>query len=77
MDAQRLIKMANQIAAFFEVMPDRAEAAAEVAGHIRRTWDPRMRRALFAHLAARGEGELCPLARQAVTAHRAMLEPGA
>ncbi len=76
MDPQRLIKMANQIAAFFEVMPDRAQAAAEVAGHIRRTWDPRMRRALFAHLAADGEADLSPLAREAVVAHRTLLEPG-
>jgi formate dehydrogenase subunit delta len=57
--------MANQIAAFFATQPGTAQAA-EVAGHIRNFWEPRMREALFAHVDAGGEG-LEPLALEAVS----------
>ncbi|MCA3787073.1 formate dehydrogenase subunit delta, partial [Burkholderia sp.] len=50
MDHEHLIDMANQIGAFFESMPDRDEALAGIADHIRRFWEPRMRRALLAAL---------------------------
>ncbi|RQR21294.1 formate dehydrogenase, partial [Burkholderia sp. Bp9143] len=46
MDNGHLIDMANQIGAFFESMPDREEALSGIAEHIRRFWEPRMRRAL-------------------------------
>ncbi len=39
--------MANEIGAFFESEPDRAIAMEGVAGHIKRFWDPRMRRELL------------------------------
>jgi formate dehydrogenase subunit delta len=60
----KLVAMANQIAAFFATQPH-ADPAAEVAAHLRAYWDPRMREAIAAHLAAGGEG-LSPLAREAV-----------
>ena len=44
MDIQHLIKMANQIGAFFHAEPDRAAALDGIAGHIKRFWDPRMRK---------------------------------
>jgi formate dehydrogenase subunit delta len=44
MDIQHLIKMANQIGTFFQSEPDRAAALEGIAGHIKRFWDPRMRR---------------------------------
>jgi formate dehydrogenase subunit delta len=47
MDTHRLIKMANDIGAFFEAEPDRAVALDGVASHIRRFWEPRMRRELL------------------------------
>jgi FdhD protein len=43
MNPDHLIRMANQIGAFFEAMPDREQAVKDVADHLRRTWDPRMR----------------------------------
>ena len=43
MHTDPLVKMANQIAAFFDAMPDRAEALEGVALHIRKFWVPRMR----------------------------------
>jgi len=44
MDARKLIRMANDIAAFFAAEPDRKVAVTGVANHIVRFWEPRMRR---------------------------------
>ncbi|MDR5651666.1 formate dehydrogenase subunit delta [Ruixingdingia sedimenti] len=68
MPQDRLIRMANQIAGFFETQP-RADAAAEVAKHINDFWDPRMRRALAAIIAGGGQG-LNPLVLRAAPAIR-------
>jgi formate dehydrogenase subunit delta len=43
-----LIEMANDISAFFAPGRASAQAAAEVATHIQRYWDPRMRREIVA-----------------------------
>ncbi len=56
MDTQNLIDMANRIGDFFDSMPDREEAITGVADHIRRFWEPRMRRA-FARSARCAAGE--------------------
>jgi len=58
MDSNKLVKMANDIAAFFEAEPDPAACSAGIGGHIGRFWDPRMRRALFRHLDEHG-GRAC------------------
>jgi formate dehydrogenase subunit delta len=50
MQADTLVRMANQIGDFFSAMPDRAEALLGIAEHLRKFWDPRMRRELMAHL---------------------------
>lgn len=52
--------MANQIAAFFATQPGDSQAA-EVAGHLRAFWEPRMLASLQAHVDAGGAG-LSPLA---------------
>jgi formate dehydrogenase subunit delta len=64
MEAERLVYMANQIAAFFKAYPE-AEAIAATEAHLRDFWDPRMRADLIAHVAAGGEG-LAPIAFAAV-----------
>jgi formate dehydrogenase subunit delta len=51
----RLVYMANQIGKFFESQGHH-QAVAGVADHIRKFWDPRMRKAIFAHLDAGGAG---------------------
>ncbi|ASM76086.1 formate dehydrogenase subunit delta [Vitreoscilla filiformis] len=56
MDIRTLTHMANRIGQFYEAQPDRAEALVGIAQHIEKFWEPRMRRALAAHLAAGGEG---------------------
>ncbi|XQU69915.1 hypothetical protein OJJOAM_002646 [Cupriavidus sp. H18C1] len=47
MNLDNLVKMANQIGTFFAAMPDRDEALADIATHLRRFWAPPMRRALL------------------------------
>jgi len=67
MRIERLVTMANDIATYFTVEPDHALAVAGVRDHIKRFWDPAMRRQIKAHLADGGEG-LLPLAQEAVRA---------
>jgi formate dehydrogenase subunit delta len=64
MDIDRLVKMANDIAHFFQSEPDHEEAVKSVLGHLTRFWDPRMRKALAGHVEAGGTG-LIPLALEA------------
>jgi formate dehydrogenase subunit delta len=65
MNAESLVRMANDIAAFFASEPDRAVAVDAIANHLRRYWAPRMRRQIRAHVDAGAEG-LGDLARDAV-----------
>ncbi|HET6552690.1 MAG TPA: formate dehydrogenase subunit delta [Dyella sp.] len=68
MRIERLVTMANDIATYFAVEPDHATAVNGVRDHLRRFWEPGMRRQLKEHsLAHDGEG-LLPLAREAVDA---------
>ena len=65
MRAERLVSMANDIGAFFNAEADKAVAAQSVASHIKRYWDPRMRREIVTHYRDGGAG-LDPLVRSAV-----------
>jgi formate dehydrogenase subunit delta len=65
MDVERLVAMANDIAAFFDSEADKAIAVEGVRFHISRYWEPRMRREIIAHLRLGGAG-LTPTARCAV-----------
>jgi formate dehydrogenase subunit delta len=65
MSVESLVRMANDIGHFFAAEPNRADAIAGIANHIRKFWDPRMRRQIEGHLAAGGEG-LEELAREAI-----------
>ena len=65
MRVERLVSMANDIGAFFNADPDKAEAAKNVAGHLTRYWDPRMRREIVAHYREGGAG-LDPVVRSAI-----------
>ena len=74
MDTQALIRMANQIGHFFEAMPDRQQAQEDIAQHVRKFWEPRMRRCMLEHLDShQGEG-LNEIVLQAFTQHRSLLE---
>ena len=53
-NVQNLVRMANQIESFFRGEPDRDAAVAGIENHIRRFWEPRMRRLVVAHVEAGG-----------------------
>jgi formate dehydrogenase subunit delta len=55
MEQRDMIRMANQIAAFFNGSGPEA-AVKDAAEHINKFWEPRMRAALFAHLDQGGAG---------------------
>ena len=56
MNPAQLSKMVNDIAAFFASESGEEKAIIDVAGHMQRFWDPRMRREIVAHYARGGEG---------------------
>ena len=62
MNNERLVAMANDIAAFFATEPDPDAGAEQVANHLRRFWEPRMRDAIRRFVQDGGVG-LSPLAR--------------
>lgn len=68
MSPDKMIRMANQIAVFFETKPH-AEGVEGFADHINSFWEPRMRRQFLDLVATGGEG-LRPLAIEAVPAIR-------
>jgi formate dehydrogenase subunit delta len=55
MSADKIVRMANDIAKFMETKPH-AEGVALLASHINDFWEPRMRRQLFQKIDAGGEG---------------------
>ncbi len=65
MNIERLVRMANDIGNFFKAEPDHALAVEGVATHIRRFWDPRMRKEILAYAEGGGEG-MMELVREAV-----------
>ncbi|MBV8627994.1 MAG: formate dehydrogenase subunit delta [Paraburkholderia sp.] len=77
MDKSNLVDMANRIGDFFESMPDHEEALAGIADHIRRFWEPRMRRELLATLDAPAMTEVAmsAIVREALLKHRDKLTP--
>lgn len=66
MNTERLVTMANEIAAFFAAEADREAAAEQIANHLRRFWAPKMREEIGHHLGAGGAG-LSDLAKAGVT----------
>lgn len=74
MDVGYLIRMANQIGAFFEAEPDQAEAAVAVANHLKRFWDPRMRAALLQYATERDSEGLSEIVCRTLSLHRSVLE---
>jgi len=65
MNIERLVDMVNDIANFWASEPDHAAGVAGVASHLKRFWEPRMRKQIIAHLEAGGHG-LSDLGREGV-----------
>lgn len=80
MDIAHLVRMANQIGTFFAAMPDRPQAVADIAGHLQKFWEPRMRRALLEFVAEHPDGRsevaaLDAIALEAVQRYGEQLRP--
>jgi formate dehydrogenase subunit delta len=76
MNAQHLIEMTNRIGEFFESMPNHDEALAGIADHVRRFWEPRMRRAILTTLDDPAACEsMRPIVKEALTRARSQLTP--
>lgn len=77
MDGKRLVKMANEIAVFFAAEPERKVALEGIASHIKRFWEPRMRREIFAVLDRGQDHGMSEYVVGALQEHRRVLEPAA
>jgi formate dehydrogenase subunit delta len=77
MNVDNLISMANRISEFFAAYPDQVQAEQDIAEHLKKFWEPRMRRALLAHVDETGGVGLEPLALAALRTHRDLLTPPA
>ncbi len=65
MDNSNLIKMANNIGAFFKSEPDRDLAIQGVEQHIKNFWEPRMRNQIIDYIEKDGN-ELLDIVAEAV-----------
>jgi len=74
MNNDNLIRMVNRIGTFFAAMPDRDEANRDLALHVRRFWEPRMRQQLFAHIDQHGGAGINATVLTALGANRALFE---
>ncbi|WP_031432955.1 formate dehydrogenase subunit delta [Methylomarinum vadi] len=65
MDNQNLVKMANNIGAFFQSEPDRDVAIAGIEQHLKNFWEPRMRNQIIDYL-QQGGNDLMDIVAEAV-----------
>ncbi len=72
MSADHLVQMVNDIADFFHSEPDRKLAVAGISNHLRKFWDPRMRRQIIAHVVDHGGAGLSELGEAAILQLRDM-----
>jgi formate dehydrogenase subunit delta len=70
MHIDSLIRMANQIGTFFEALPDHGEALDGIAQHLKKYWEPRMRRELLAHVEDGAPAALKGIVAEAIDRHR-------
>src|SRR5690554_6595310 len=75
-----LVRMANQIGTFLSAMPDREQAVADIANHLQKFWEPRMRRAILSFVEEHPDGRsdeaaLDPIVHEAITRYADRLRP--
>ncbi len=75
MNIENLVTMANQIGEYFSAYRDRREGEGEVANHLRKFWEPRMRRALLTYIDTQADTGLDEIVLNAIRDHRAELMP--
>ena len=76
MEIAKLVDMANRIGAFFAAEPDREVAVEGVASHLRRFWDPRMRKQLIDWFDGGGRAPMTDLVVEAILRNRERLLGG-
>lgn len=69
MKTENLVMMVNRIGDFFEVMPNRQEGYLGVVTHVKKFWEPRMRKALKQHLDECSGRGIKPFVLEALKAH--------
>jgi formate dehydrogenase subunit delta len=74
MTEDNLTRMGNQIATFFDSMPDRQDALLDLATHLKKFWEPRMRRDFLARVDAGHVVNMHPLLLAAAQQHRHVVE---
>jgi formate dehydrogenase subunit delta len=62
--------MANQIGAFFAAESERSAALEGIANHLKRFWDPRMRKQIVQAIDSKTADGLEPLVEEAIRVHR-------
>lgn len=72
MNIHHLVKMANQIGQFFQSEPDQIQAVNDITLHLKRNWDPRMRKQIIGHVQDGGEG-LLPIVLKALQENQQIL----
>lgn len=77
---EHLIKQANQIGAFFDALPDRAEALESIANHVVKFWAPSLRHTMLEFLEQHPDGKaenaaLSAISLQALTIYREKIRP--
>jgi formate dehydrogenase subunit delta len=72
-EENNLVTMANQIGEFFETMPDRHQASEDLAGHLKRFWEPRMRKSLLQYVNEQGGAGLKAIVLDALRSHQASI----
>ncbi|NMM26202.1 MAG: formate dehydrogenase subunit delta [Glaciimonas sp.] len=73
MNVNTLVTMANQIGSFFETMPDRQQALMDIAGHLKRFWEPRMRHSLLQYVDEHETTQLKDIVLESLRMHRASI----
>jgi formate dehydrogenase subunit delta len=66
MNIDLLVKMANEIGDFFAGTTDKDGAARDVANHLKRYWEPRMRAQMLKYYEERSGAGLSDIAKSAV-----------
>jgi formate dehydrogenase subunit delta len=74
-DIHNLVRMANQIGSFYESLPDAAEASREIANHIKKFWEPRMRREILAYVDKEAGAGLSAVVLASIQSNKEMLTP--
>jgi formate dehydrogenase subunit delta len=73
MNIDHLVTMANQIGSFFSAYPDAEQAKKDIASHLKRFWEQRMRKQIVQHVLENQGIGLEPIVQSAIKEHLAHL----